>query len=79
MVGTVAKGQSVEVTFPIAETVQKVDIEKQRYVLTLKGDEVVNIDPPGRFCPFYQRDCYRDSVTRWKKVTRFVSDQEIYW
>ena len=69
----------LEVTFPIAETVKKVDIEKQRYVLTLKGNDVVNINPPGKFCPFYQGDFYRDNVTRRKKATRFVSNHDIYW
>jgi len=63
----------------IAERVVEVDIEKQHYLLTLKGNEVVDIDPPGRFCPYYERDAYRENVVRWRKATRFVGDEEIYW
>ena len=78
-VGQVQAGQSVQCTFPIGERTAAVDIEKQRYILTIKGNTVVDIDPPGRFCPFYERDAYRDDVTRWKSVERFVSDEQIYW
>jgi hypothetical protein len=78
-VGPVIAGQEVQCTFPISERTETVDIEKQRYLLTIKGNTVVDIDPPGRFCPFYERDFYRDDVTRWKKVERFVSDEELYW
>ena len=79
LVGSVLAGQVVECTFPISERTVTVDIEKQRYILTLRGNTVVDIDPPGRFCPFYERDYYRDGVTRWKKASRFVSDEETYW
>ncbi len=77
--GQVAAGQIARLTFPIAERVQAVDIEKQHYILTIKGHDVVSIDPPGRFCPFYQRDVYREHVVRWRRATRFVSDEQIYW
>jgi hypothetical protein len=79
VVGRVTAGQVVECTFPIGERTVTVDIEKQRYLLTIRGNTVVDIDPPGRFCPFYERDYYRDGVTRWKRVDRFLSDEEPYW
>ena len=79
VVGAVATGQTVQFTFPIGEREEFVDIEKQRYVLTIKGNTVVDIDPPGRFCPFYERDAYRDNVVRWKRVERFVPEKQIYW
>ena len=79
VVGHVSPGQVVRVTFPICERLEEVDIEKRRYLLIVKGNDVVNIDPPGRFCPYYQRDHHRDDVVRWKKVTRFVSDLDVYW
>lgn len=79
VVGPVTPGTVVQLTFPIAEIVKEVDIEKRRYILTIKGNDVVNIDPPGRFCPYYQRDHYRDNAVRWKKARRFVPDQDVYW
>ena len=78
-VGPVLAGQVVQITFPIRERVHEVDIEKQRYLLIVKGNDVVNIDPPGRFCPFYQRDHYREDTVRWRRAVRFVSDEDIYW
>ena len=77
--GDVLPGQVVRMTFPIQERVNEVDVEKRRYVLVLKGNTIVHVDPPGRFCPFYQRDAYRDAAVRWKKATRFVAAEEIYW
>ena len=79
VVGDVSPGQAVELMFPIEERVKQVDIEKQRYILTIRGSDVVNIDPPGRFCPFYQRDHYRETTTRWRRVDRAVSHESVYW
>ena len=56
-----------------------VHIEKQRFTQVRKGHEVVSIDPPGRYCPLYQRQHYRDSTPRWRKITRFISDERIEW
>ncbi len=79
-VGPVVPAQKVQLTFPIGEQVKNVDIEKRRYILSVKGNDVVNIDPPGRFSPFYQRDHYRENSTRWRKTQRFVSEEgPIYW
>jgi hypothetical protein len=78
-VGRVERGESVQFHFPIQEEEREVDIEKQRYHLTIKGHDVVDIYPRGTFCPFYQRDQHRDSVVRWKNVTRFISEEQIDW
>ena len=79
LIGEVKSDDKISVKFPIKERIIEVDIEKQHYILVLKGNEVVNINPPGRFCPFYQRNHYRQDVVRWKKVSRFVSKELIYW
>lgn len=79
LVGDVQERDTVSVMFPITEAMREVDIEKQHYILTLKGNEVVNIDPAGRYFPLYQRNHYRQGVVRWKKSERFVSDEAIYW
>lgn len=78
-VGQVKPGDVVSLTFPIEERGSVVYIEKQRFSLIRKGNEVVYMHPSGRFCPLYQREHYRDTNPRWKKVTRFVSDEEIDW
>ena len=54
-------------------------IEKAQYTLIRKGNDVVFIDPPGKYCPLYQRDHYRDNTTRWKNAERFVSGETITW
>ena len=77
--GEVKPGQVATVTFPIAERTDTVWIEKEKYTLVRKGNDVVAIDPPGRSCPLYQRDHFRQESTRWRKIQRFVSDECICW
>ena len=79
LVGSVKPGDVATLTFPIFERVDRVSIEKQPYVLVRKGNDVVSIEPHGRYCPLYQRQHYRDSTPRWRKVTRFVSTENIEW
>lgn len=54
-------------------------IEKDRYTLIRRGNEVVLIQPQGTNCPLYQRDHYRDGTTLWRQVERFVPEQQIKW
>ena len=72
-------GHTIELTFPISERVEDVHIQKQRYILTIRGNDVVDIDPPGRYGPYYERDHYREDATRWKQVERLVTDEIVYW
>jgi hypothetical protein len=81
-------GETLTVTFPIAERT----ITRRVYgapvetvlggvvyqSITFRGNEVVDIDPPGKNYPFYQRAHYRGEP-RWRTVTRFVSDETIAW
>ena len=78
-VGKVGHGDVAVLTFPISERTDVVQIEKQRFTLVRKGNEVVFIDPPGRYCPLYQRQHYRVSTPRKREVTRFVSSEHIIW
>ncbi len=78
-VGRVARGDVVTLSFPIPERQETTYVEKEKYTVVIKGNEVVNIEPPGKYCPLYQRQHYRADTTRWKKVERFVSDQVIHW
>ena len=47
-VGWVAPGDTVSLTFPIGERTDVVHIEKDRFTLVRRGNDVVSIDPPGR-------------------------------
>jgi hypothetical protein len=78
-IGAVRPGEVVTMTFPIAERSDIVHVEKQRYHVIRKGNEVVSIDPVGKFCPLFQRQHYRDNTPRWRQVTRFVSDERVEW
>jgi len=78
-VGSVKPGDVVTMKFPIELRSDIVHIEKQRYTLVRKGNDVIVIDPPGRNCPLYQRTHYRESQTRWKRMTRFVAQTLLYW
>lgn len=78
-VGNVKPSDMVTLTFPISECTDVVNIEGENYTLVRKGNEVVYIDPPGKYCPLYQRDHYRQKETHFRKTTRFVSDKFIPW
>ncbi len=78
-VGAVTPGDGVTLTFPIAERMEAIWVEKDKYVVIRKGNEVVSIDPAGRYCPLYLREHYRQNSTRWRQVERFVSDEIVHW
>ncbi len=78
-VGRVQAGDLAAVSFPIPTRSGEINVTGSYYKVVRKGNEVVTIDPPGKFCPFYQRAHYRTSSTRWKKATRFVADKSIHW
>ena len=67
------------VTFPIAERTETVWIEKEKYTVVRKGNDIVAIDPPGQYCPLYQREHYRQNATRWCKTERFVCGENTSW
>ena len=70
-VGSVESGNVVTMNFPISERTVKTSIGDVSYTLIIKGNDVVSIDPPGQWHPFYQRTHYREKV-RWVKRERFV-------
>ncbi len=78
-IGEVKPGDVVTLTFPITEHSETIWIEKRKYTLVRKGSDIVAIDPPGQICPLYQREHYRASATRWRKVERFVSKETIHY
>lgn len=78
-VGQLKPGDQVELTFPIVERTDTVIIEKHKYRLIRRGNEVVHIEPPGRNRPLYQRGHYRSETALWKQIARFVPREEIGW
>ncbi len=78
--GRVKKGERVTVTFPLVEQTMRTSIGGKPYTVIVKGHDVVFIDPPGQWCPYYQRDHYRQSDTRWVERERFVAHQPpLHW
>jgi hypothetical protein len=77
--GAVKPGEKARLEFPIPVRSDTVTVEKENYRILRKGNEVVRIDPPGRWCPLYRRDHYRVNSTRWRKIERFVTDESIHW
>ncbi|MEW6753268.1 MAG: hypothetical protein AB1505_20150 [Candidatus Latescibacterota bacterium] len=79
LVGPVLPGDEVVLHFPIAERQTALEVEGQRYAVVRRGNEVVDIDPPGPHCPLYQRAHYRSEETPWRRVERFVPAEAICW
>jgi|GEM_PF-1575272 len=79
VVGKVQPNGVATLTFPIFERTDKVQIQGKEYTLIRKGNDVVHIDPPGKYCPLYQREKYRENQARTRKVERFVAQQQLDW
>ena len=69
VVGKVLEGQTVSLTFPIFERAEKIHVEGKDYVILHRGNDVVAIQPGGKYVPFYQRAHYRMGETLYRKVT----------
>jgi len=54
-------------------------MEKRIYTILLRGNICVAIDSRGENGPLFQRDHYRQPVTRRRKITRFVSEKATVW
>jgi DUF1680 family protein len=72
-------GDTVTVEFPITEKTFFSVIGDKAFKLTMKGNTVIEIDPPGEICPLYQREEYKGDQAPMKKVTRFASGESILW
>jgi hypothetical protein len=73
VMSTLNGGNTVVVTFPMKEQTVETVIGGRRFTLIRRGNEVVNIDPPGEYYPFYNwKETYRTSEVQWRNVTRFV-------
>ncbi len=77
--GPARAGETIQVTFPIADQTVEGVMGTRSYTLTIRGDTVVEIDPPGKLAPLYQRERYRSGEVEWKEVARFVADEDFYY
>jgi hypothetical protein len=77
--GPARPGDMIVITFPIHERMVKEKLGNTLYTLVLKGSTVVSIDPRGTNGPTYERPEYREGQVRWRKVLRYVPEQEIRW
>ena len=62
---------------PIVEDSRKLTIIDKEYEVLVRGNEIVDIDPPGTRCPIFQRPEYRENKTRWRTAERFVADRVV--
>jgi hypothetical protein len=72
--GPVLQGQTIRIEFPIAERVEHAVMGKQTYELTVRGDTIVDINPPGTTGALYRRAEFRRGEPRWREVVRFLSE-----
>jgi hypothetical protein len=78
--GALKPGDRATLTFPIAERTVTEWIGPGTYTVVLKGSTVVSIDPAGKNVPIYQdRSKYRKNKVLYRKVERFVPNEEILW
>jgi len=73
LVNQVQVGSLVTLNFPISERTVQEEIGDVPYTFIIKGNDVVSIDPPGSFHPFYTRAKYRTNEARWVTRKRFVA------
>ena len=77
--GEIQAGQAVTFAFPnpvreVSTRIGEIDCK-----LTIKGNTVIAVDPPGRICPIYQRARYAAEQAPMKKIERYAPEQEFEW
>ncbi len=77
--GHAVPGDQFVVTFPIAERTVKETIGDVPYTLTIKGNTVTSIDPPGQIGALYNRAYFRQEEAPFRKVKRFLPEETFVW
>ena len=62
---------------PIDERTETLRIVEKDYRVIVRGSNIVHIDPPGIHHPLFDQAHYRNADTRWRTVSRFVTDQVV--
>lgn len=73
----VRPGSRVVLDMPIAEEQRTVTIAAKQYKLTIRGHDVVDIDPPGKWRPIFARPNLRTQEAATRVVQRFVPDETV--
>jgi hypothetical protein len=71
------KGETVSLSFPIAERTEKITTTCGEYQAVIRGNTIVDINPPGKNCPLFKRAQYRQPEAQMKQVERFVPDNVV--
>jgi len=77
--GSVKAGARAAFTFPVPERTEKTVANGQECTMTLRGDTVVAVDPPGKQFPLYQREHYRGDTAPRVTFERFVPAKAVAW
>lgn len=72
-IGPVSAGEVATMTFPIHERDEITTVHGRKYTLRIKGNTVISVDPPGKYCPTYQRAGYCENVVPYRTVQRFIA------
>lgn len=78
LLGSVSPGQG-RLDVPNQRADRVAQIEKQKYTIVRRGNEVVWMTPTGRYYPLFQHAPYRSDEPRLREVERFVSDERVEW
>jgi hypothetical protein len=70
----VRAGSVLTLEMPIGERTEKVMVAAKDYTLTIRGHDVVKIDPPGKWRPLFAREAWRKGPVATKTLERFVVD-----
>ena len=71
------KGETVSLSFPIAERTEKLTTTGGEYQVVIRGSTIVDINPPGRNHPLFKRAQYRQPEAQMKAVERFVTENVV--
>ena len=69
--GTGKPGQTFTLEFPIGIKRVETEVGCVPCTLTIKGNTVIDIDPPGQRIPLYQREHYRADKAPMIRVNRY--------
>ena len=67
-------GETLRFQCPIAERSETISIVEEDYRVVVRGNDIVDIDPPGIHRPMFQRPQVRTKETQWRTVERFVPE-----
>ncbi len=74
------QGKLVCVSYPLREEKQREIIGGGEFLLSWKGDTVMEISPPGKVYPLYQRSSYRSGQQPPEKTTsHYVPVRGLHW